>query len=426
MSHYSIRDVQHDKGVLTFILSGTYENGLDKSLVNAIRRTLLNDIQTVAFDIENESHKDLTMVTNHSSLHNEMLLHRMSLIPLYVDPSDYFKHHLFEIHVKHDSNTPYRFITANDMNIYPLVPELRDRVNLWLSDKSDTQEKKQLDAIFETTDSTNYQLDKPLTQKEKDNMFRPFSFRGNKHYCLLHELKHTGTDGTYQELHCFGSPSVKTAASGANYQSVSQVSYSFVKDEEVIQQTLDFKLKDIAEEDKENATQAFMLGESARYYKRDCQNEPYEYNMILKSAHYDSSSELFKRALEVLMQNCETMKAGFLLLLQDKQSSMIFAQDNDYSYTCTMYQQGHTMGGLLQSHISKKCIVNDGIILSCGYKKPHPLEDSIKLFISLNPAHEISKDTELHKRQMVLTFLMEQMDVLMGQCKDIYKLSSNL
>ena len=97
MSLYEIREVTHDAGTLQFILAGTHEDGLDKSFVNAIRRILLNDIPTVAFETDEEIvHKDLTMVTNHSSLHNEMLLHRISMLPLYVDPDNYRKHHLFD------------------------------------------------------------------------------------------------------------------------------------------------------------------------------------------------------------------------------------------------------------------------------------------------------------------------------------------
>ena len=121
------------------------------------------------------------------------------------------KHHLFEIHVKHESNDPFRFITANDINIYPLQPDLRIKVDEWLaSDRRDMTMDRELTELFDTCDPGHYQMESPLTQKQKDKILRPFEFRGNKHYCLLHELKHTGTDGMYQEVHCFGSPSVKT------------------------------------------------------------------------------------------------------------------------------------------------------------------------------------------------------------------------
>ena len=241
----TISHVQNDKGSLQFVLAGSYEEGLDKSVANAIRRTLLNDIPTVAFETDEDSVKDVTMVTNHSPLHNEMLLHRISLTPLYLDPEIFDKHYLFECHVKHDSSGPFRFITANDMNIYPLTNDLKERVERLHEEGSDLpeSEKQRLRDILVTNSPDNYQMDKPLTQKDKDKILRPYEFRGNRHYCMLNELKHTGTEGVHQEVHFFGSPSVKTGAHNSRYQAVSQVSYSFVKHEELIQRTLEEKLQ---------------------------------------------------------------------------------------------------------------------------------------------------------------------------------------
>ena len=424
----TISDVQNDTGSLQFVLAGSYEDGLDKSVPNAIRRTLLNDIPTVAFETDEDvKTKDLTMVTNQSSLHNEMLLHRVALVPLYLDPEEFKKHYLFECHVKHDKPEPFRFITANDMNIYPLHKHLRDRIDELNEEgiQSEPTEERDLMEILETHSPDNYQMDKPLTQKDKDKILRPFEFRGNTHYCLINELKHTGTEGVHQEVHYFGSPSVKTGALNSRYQAVSQASYSFVKDDTLIQETLEHKLKlqEIAEEDKESFTRKFMLGESERYFKRDKHNEPNEYLFKVKSTHYWSSEELFRKALDILMDACETLKAGYLLLLQEKTSSVTVNQVNDYSYVFTMNQQSHTLGSMLQSHLSRRCIEKDGLLLSAGYKQPHPLEESINLYVSLNPNHKVSKDTELHKLQGLVTFLMDQLDILRDMCKDIHELS---
>ena len=79
------------------MLSGSHEYGLDKSLANAIRRTLLNDIPTVAFEVDEEyPTKDITMVKNDTSLHNEMMMQRIGLVPLYLNPDTFLKDYLFE------------------------------------------------------------------------------------------------------------------------------------------------------------------------------------------------------------------------------------------------------------------------------------------------------------------------------------------
>ena len=70
----NIHDVSVDDGTLNFIMSGDQEYGLDKSLVNALRRVLLTDIPTVAFRTDEDvDNKDIIMVNNQTSLHNEML-----------------------------------------------------------------------------------------------------------------------------------------------------------------------------------------------------------------------------------------------------------------------------------------------------------------------------------------------------------------
>ena len=64
-----ISNIQTKDGELHFILSGSDEYGLDKSLVNALRRVLLTEIPTVAFRVDDNNIKnknDLIMVTNNT------------------------------------------------------------------------------------------------------------------------------------------------------------------------------------------------------------------------------------------------------------------------------------------------------------------------------------------------------------------------
>ena len=75
--------------------NGTDDYGLDKSIVNSLRRTLLSEIPCIAFRTEEGGKKDIVMEVNNTSLHNEFLLHRLSMIPLYLDPETYENQYLF-------------------------------------------------------------------------------------------------------------------------------------------------------------------------------------------------------------------------------------------------------------------------------------------------------------------------------------------
>ena len=122
MSSFSV-DITNTKlkdESLEFQISGSSDYGLDKSIINSLRRTLLSEIPCVAFRVEEGKPKDLIMELNNTSLHNEYLLHRLSMIPLYLDPKEYEKQYLFYINVKHDSSQPFQFVTTNDIQIFPL------------------------------------------------------------------------------------------------------------------------------------------------------------------------------------------------------------------------------------------------------------------------------------------------------------------
>ena len=122
-------DIRVENSELRFVLSGDKEYGFDKSLVNAIRRILLTDIPTVGFKLTQTGvNNDLVMPTNNSSLHNEMLLHRISFMPLYLDPVNYMRNHLFECKMIHDGKDPFKFVTMNDVQIYPLKSGFIERL----------------------------------------------------------------------------------------------------------------------------------------------------------------------------------------------------------------------------------------------------------------------------------------------------------
>ena len=126
----TISGIEFVGGELQFIISGDDDYGLDKSLVNALRRILLTDIPRVAFNLTTtDDNNDLTICANNSSIHNEMLSHRIALMPLYIDPHNYMRNHLFECKVTHESIEPFKFITMNDVNIYPLKPGFQERLD---------------------------------------------------------------------------------------------------------------------------------------------------------------------------------------------------------------------------------------------------------------------------------------------------------
>ena len=391
---------------LHFTLSGDPDYGLDKSLVNAIRRTLIEDIPTIAFKFDEHSEeKDIIINTNNTSLHNEMILHRISLITLYLDPEDTSKY-LFKLKVKHDSNDPYRFITCQDFDIYKILPD-----------------KKDLDKM----DDKNYDIT-PISDEEKDKIFKPFIFRDTKNYSLLMELKNTHTGIHNQELDLYASPSINTGKYCANYQSCSRVSYSFKVNEELVESKLkeSIKLNDISDENVADYSKKFIIDEGERYFHRDSQDEPYQYNFDIESQHYYDSGKLFIKSLEILCNKLSYLKDQFMYYLKDEPSSIMLEKTKEFVYTFTLNDENHTIGNLLQSHIVRRSINDKSIITGCSYKKIHPLEESIILILAINSNHKIYKKSEVQKTQQLTEFIRDQLDEIKNDLLDIIKEASKI
>ena len=58
--------------------------GLDVSIINALRRVIINNIPNAGFN--NEVSSDINIVDNNTVIHNEYLEHRISMIPICLDP----------------------------------------------------------------------------------------------------------------------------------------------------------------------------------------------------------------------------------------------------------------------------------------------------------------------------------------------------
>jgi len=426
-----ITNVEQVDGELKFMLSGDDKYGFDKSIVNGIRRVLLTDIPTVAFNLsESGVDNDIIIVTNNSALHNEMMTHRIALIPLYLNPENYTRKHLFECKVVHDSDDPFRFVTMNDVSIYPLKVGIQERLDKYYDDSYDLspEDSSVLNEQLSTVNIDNYDMNKPLSQKEKDKIYRPFMFRKNTHYSMLTELKSTNTEDSFQELNFYGSPSVGYGYQDAKYQGVSQATYSFTVDDKLVKSVLKEKLK-VEEIEKKNVksySRKFMLAESERYFHRDNSGEANRYNFSVKSNHYYDSGTIFKKAIEILIGKFLSLKMEFIELLKENNSRISVDQVKENVYHYEIENESHTLGNIIQSHIVRHVIKDGSLINLCGYKKPHPLEDKILIIVSLNNGHKAAKQDELSKLQNMTTALVDAIDSIVKDLRVLDKVTEKI
>ena len=382
---------------LIFDIQGSFETGLDKSIVNSLRRVLLSSIPTVAFRTKiNQS--DLLIKKNNTSLHNEFISDRIGLIPLYINPITYQKQYLFHLHVENNPNEPLTTITAKEFDIYPLRkgvdPNSIDELNI-----------------------SDYDKEKKLSQKEKASLFRPFKFKGDEDYCIITELKSTKSS-MKQELEIYGVPSVSFAYEDAKWQAVSCATYSFKRDEQLFQKILEEKIKlnNIAKSNQAKFKKELWISESERYFHRDKNLEPYWYSFKLDSVHFMKSKELFMYANELMIEALEKMIQEFPKLSSGDKSILSLKEKEDGIFDIIVNGIDDTIGNLLQSNISKK--IDDKSILSiCGYKRRHPLEEIVVFTISLNQNNKVF---HLNKPQQIVSII----ELFIESCNDLIQVFS--
>ena len=356
---------------IIFDIHGDFETGLHKSIVNALRRTLLSDIQSIGFRID-MNNKDIHIIQNNTSLHNEFLEHRISLIPLYIDPDNYHKQYLFKLNVNSNSEDTVKMITSEHFDIYPLKNDI------------DIDELKEQTDI----DLSNYDTTSPLSFEEKKKIFRPFETKGKHYFCPITELKSIG-ENTKQGLELWGVPRISTANENASWQAVSLACYSFKRDADLFKKVLDEKIEIEGIEgieEKKKYAKSLYLSESERYFHRDKNIEPYWYTFKIDSVHFNNSKELFLKSCQIIIDQIELFK-NELPKITTEDDSIISLDVKENIYTLTVFGYNDTIGNILQSYISMN-ILEESEFNVCGYKRTHPLEEIIQFHLS----YEYTKD----------------------------------
>ena len=361
---------KNEKNSIVFDIKGNEEEGLNKSVINSLRRTLLSSIPSVGFRTEMKK-TDIKIIKNTSPLHNEYLLHRISMIPLYINPDTYKRDLLFKLNAVVKPGEPVTKITAQDFKVYRLKEGYENE-----DDEIDVNK-------FSETE---------IPESEKIEIFRPF---GGKYYCDITELKASNSE-TYDELNLYGIPRVSYAYEDARWQAVSMATYSFKRDKEQFNKVLNekIKLENVSEDEKYAFGKTLFISESERYFHRDNTCEPYWYEFKIDSVHNYSSKELFIKANELLVTELELVKND-LKNISNKEDSRISIEKNEENiYTLHIYGNDDTIGNILQNEISRN-INDDSDIIVCGYKKVHPLENIIMFNLSLKKDNKTNEQNAI-------------------------------
>jgi len=342
-------------------------NNVDVSFPNALRRIILSDIETVAFNTDEYLNSDLKILTNTTPLHNEFILHRLGLIPINITNVDDFNTNKYKFILNKENTTnDIISVTTEDFEVY------------------DTESNTKLNTkeFFPTDNITN-------------------------EYILLLKLKpsiNIGKSG--EKIHIEGKASKSTGSKNARFSPACCVVHTYVFDEAKFNMAI--KEKNITNINR------FRIEEGERYFKTNENDEPCEFKFTIESVGIFEPEIIFKNSLNVLAKKLIDFKNNVSGIIEQNaviESINIYPSlEKMKAITIEVENETHTLGNLIQSYLSLHPDVE-----FCAYRNPHPLIEKIEFKIQ-------TKDNDLGTLNRALK---DTISVLINTINEFSKVNNN-
>lgn len=338
-------------------------NDADLCIVNAIRRIILAEVPTVAFnfDASDIDHSDITVLKNSCALHNEFLSHRISLIPLYFDENE----------VNNFDSSKYKFLLKKQNQGYEIA---------------DVTTKD-----FQIVDENGKEYPKDLIEK----ILPKNPITGD--YILITKLKPNLYDdvspprGESIDIVCV--PSVNNAMKHARWSPVSLCTYKNTIDEELSAKRLAQVLKEaekeanrpLTPEEKAKHMQRFNTLEIFRCFKKNKYNEACSFDFSIETECRLRPAYLVFKALRILADKLSKLSSNIVNSHEDVSITQLTGVEDFFQIA--IKHENHTLLNVLQSLIYnisfREKTPESNPIEYIGYYQPHPLDDLMVIKLKL-------------------------------------------
>jgi DNA-directed RNA polymerase subunit L len=331
----------NSKGILNFTLSG-----VNVSLANSLRRTILSDIPIIVFKTTPYEENKANIIVNTSRLNNEIIKQRLSCIPIHIrDVANFpLKNYLLEVNVENITDSII-FVTTKDFKI-------RDLSSGKFLDDTATRE------IFPPNEDTGYFIDfVRLRPKISDEI-----------------------PGEKLVMTC--EFSIGTAKDDGMFNAVSTCSYGFTVDEEKQDMEIAKKIQEWKNEGKKPneidfEVKNWKLLEGLRVTKKD------SFDFSIQSVGIYDNIELVLISCDILKNKLNNLYAQVMSDEIKIEKSLSTLQN---CYDITLENEDYTIGKVLEYLFYTKYFENTKILTYCGFKKMHPHDnDSIVRIAYIEP-----------------------------------------
>ena len=321
-----------DNNTLKFTLSG-----INVSLANALRRTILSDIPIVAIYTQTYEDNQCNIEINTSRLHNEILKQRLSCIPVHMKDLDVLpNNYLLEVDVKNNTEA-MMYVTTEDFKI-------------------------------KNKENGNY-----LTKEEVNKIF-PMNTKTNMYIDFMRLRPGISEQIPGEQIKLTAEFSVHTAKEDGMFNVASKCSYGntpdLVKANDVWQKKEDTMRS-------ENATNDEISFEKKNFYlldaQRSCVDDSFDF-VIQTLGIYENK--------QLILNACQVLEGKFNELIQNLDSDLVSILRSettiDNCYDIVLENEDYTIGKSLEYILYEHYYQSDKLTY-CGFKKFHPHDDNSKI-----------------------------------------------
>jgi DNA-directed RNA polymerase alpha subunit len=337
----------------------TLEN-IDVSLANAIRRTIINDIETWVFVTSPEEKNRSVFHANTTRMHNELLKQRLSSIPI---------------------NVKYQFQDTIDLNEYYLEVEVENNTNAII------QVTTQHFIVKKKSDG------KAVSHDINRDIFPPYispnAEDSEEYYTLFVYLRpKISEEIPGEKIHFTCDFSVSCAKENAMFNVTSTCCYGNTIDEEKAEKVLE---KKISEWREEGLTQDVIDIEVANWRLLDMKRvfKPDSFDFTIQSVGVFSNDNLMLLALKKLVDRTNVL----IKKLVDGQVEIAQSLSTMAHSFDIVFEDDYTIGKVLEFMLSKK--IKENMLLYCGYSKNHPHDIESVIRIAFHPRFAEKITTEM-------------------------------
>lgn len=360
-----------DEDVLRFTLSN-----VDKSIANALRRTMLSDIPAVVFRVSPYEQSKCVVHANTCGLNNEVVKDRLSCVPIHIKDVDTFplKNYMMELHVQNNSDTTIH-VTSKDFVIKEIA------------------------------------TGKPIPEDQLRQIFPANHITGD--HLLFVRLKPKAADELQAKtIHLTCEFDIGTAKENGAFSVVSTCSYGYTGDtvaQEAKLQQLKQKWKDDGKNDAEIQFEStnWKLLEAKRIFKKD------SFDFVLQTVGIHTNLEMMVLSCKVLTNRLNNL---ITLIEEDKIEIRLAESTIANCYDIILENEDYTVGNILEhyllTHMFPKTLTFCGFkllhphdtygVLRIAYKDPVVL-DSIRNDLKTNIVVAVNVIQKIHKEFMKLS-----------------------